>query len=349
MNKTYYGKFAVLSKIKKPLEIYNLPIPNLKKNQILVKLKYSFICGSQMNEWLGNKGRDNYLPHLLGHEGVGIVVKKGKNINKFKLNDKVIISWIKGSGSSFNSLTYNSEDNIKINSGPVSTFSTYTIVPENRLTRVPKFIKIKNASIFGCAMPTAFGLANKAKKIKLNKKKYICIFGTGGIGLLVLICLRYLGYSKIIAIDKDKRKLLFAKSIGATESLTIKEFKKLILSKKLNTDDISLNIETSGNKNLMENSFKYLSNNGTCIIAGNTKIGNLIKINPYDIIFGKKIIGSIGGDISIEKNLKIFNDIIEKNKIFKKIYFKKEYSLNQINKAILDFKDGKIIRPLIKF
>ena len=75
-----------------------------------------------------------------------------------------------------------------------------------------------------------------------------------------------------------------------------------------------------------------------------------IGISDYsNIIFGKKIIGSIGGDISIEKNLKIFNDIIEKNKIFKKIYFKKEYSLNQINKAILDFKNGKIIRPLIKF
>ena len=48
MNKTYYGKFAVLSKIKKPLEIYNLPIPNLKKSD-LVKLKI-FLYLWQSNE-----------------------------------------------------------------------------------------------------------------------------------------------------------------------------------------------------------------------------------------------------------------------------------------------------------
>ena len=63
-------KAAVLSKQKKPLDIIELETKsNLKRGQVLVKLFYSGICGSQIGEILGVKGKDHFLPHLLGHEG----------------------------------------------------------------------------------------------------------------------------------------------------------------------------------------------------------------------------------------------------------------------------------------
>ena len=94
MKKDYTAKFAILKKIKKPLVIQNLRIPKPSKNQLLVKIKFSYICGSQLNEIYGNKGPDKFLPHTLGHEASGEVIKIGKNVGNFKIGDKVILSWI---------------------------------------------------------------------------------------------------------------------------------------------------------------------------------------------------------------------------------------------------------------
>ena len=75
-------KAAVLSKLNKPLKIINnLKFTKLKKGQILVKVLHSAICRSQVMEIEGKRGKDNYIPHLLGHEGSGIVEKIGKGVS----------------------------------------------------------------------------------------------------------------------------------------------------------------------------------------------------------------------------------------------------------------------------
>ena len=71
---------------------------SLLKGQVLVKINYSGICGSQIGEIKGVKGKDNYLPHLLGHEGSGTVIKKHSSVKKVKLGDFVILHWKKSQG-----------------------------------------------------------------------------------------------------------------------------------------------------------------------------------------------------------------------------------------------------------
>ena len=79
-------KAAVLVKNKSKLKIINdLTPPPLKKGQLLIKIKYSGICHSQLMEIDGKRGIDKWLPHLLGHEGSGIVVKKHKTVKRFKI------------------------------------------------------------------------------------------------------------------------------------------------------------------------------------------------------------------------------------------------------------------------
>ena len=71
-------KAAVLYKINTPLKMIDCKFPSLKKGQVLVKNLYSGICRSQIMEIDGLRGKDNWLPHLLGHEGVGgIEIGKG--------------------------------------------------------------------------------------------------------------------------------------------------------------------------------------------------------------------------------------------------------------------------------
>ena len=75
---------AVSSLITLVIDEISLP-QKLLKGQVLVKMFYSGICGSQLGEISGVKGKDKYLPHLLGHEGVGEVIDCGFKVCKVNL------------------------------------------------------------------------------------------------------------------------------------------------------------------------------------------------------------------------------------------------------------------------
>jgi len=348
MEKKYKSKFAVLRKIKNPLVLENLKIPNPNTNQLLVKINYSYICGTQLNEINGNKGFDKFIPHTLGHEASGEVLKIGKEINNFKIGDKIILSWIKTKEKDSKNLFYYDEKNKIVNSGQVSTFSKFALVSKNRVYKVPKKLPMDLAALFGCAIPTGFGIVFKYLN-KVNKDDHVVIYGAGGIGIMSIIALRLRGIKNIYAIDKNKKNLKIAKSFGCVKTYSLNEFSNKIKTQKINKNFIKYNIEVSGSKLMMEMAIKNLSTQGLCVLAGNIKRGLKIKIDPYDLIFGKKIYGFSGNDISLEKNLKRYNQLLNKinfNKL-RKIF--KVYKFKNINRAVDDFKNGKILRPLIKF
>ena len=110
---------AVLVK-KKKIKILNLNLPE-KKGQILVKMKFSSICHTQIQEIDGSRGKDKFLPHCLGHEATGLVIKIGKGVKKVKPSDKVCLSWVPSTGINAGGTTYSY--NKKVNKGPVNTFS----------------------------------------------------------------------------------------------------------------------------------------------------------------------------------------------------------------------------------
>ena len=89
-------KAAILVKQNSPLVIDEISFPEkLFKGQVLVKIFYSGVCGSQLGEITGIKGKDKYLPHLLGHEAVGEVVDFGNKVTKVKKGDKVLFKCFK--------------------------------------------------------------------------------------------------------------------------------------------------------------------------------------------------------------------------------------------------------------
>lgn len=346
MNNNFISTFAVLRKVKKPLKIEKLMMPNIGDDQLLVKIKYTYVCGSQINEIDGKKGKDKFLPHVLGHEASGKIISIGKKVKKFKAKDRVFLSWIKKNNLETKNLPYKDQKNKIVNSGQISTFSKHTIIGQNRVYKIPRGIPMDIAALLGCAIPTGFGIVFKYLK-KLNKNSFIGIYGCGGVGIMSLIALKALGFKNIYVVDNNFRNLKIAKKFGCNDIYFIKSIKELKIDNKkiLKT---KANIEISGNQEVMNYAIKNLPNDGMCILAGNIKKGNKIRINPYDLIFGKKIFGFSGMDVSLEKNLGLYEEIIKKTNIKKLRSIYKTYSLKQINKAIIDFKKGKVFRSLLK-
>ena len=134
-------KAAILYELNKPLIVKTIKPSKLIEGQVLVKIFFSGVCRSQLMEVNGARGEDVWLPHLLGHEASGEVIKVGKKVSKVKVGDKVVLGWIKGEGIDAPGAKYSSGNEI-INSGKISTFSNYSIVSENRLVKLPKFIPL---------------------------------------------------------------------------------------------------------------------------------------------------------------------------------------------------------------
>ncbi|MCK4722578.1 MAG: alcohol dehydrogenase catalytic domain-containing protein, partial [Dehalococcoidia bacterium] len=84
-------KAAILVEQNAPLVVVEVEIPELAVGQVLVKVECSGICGKQLDEISGKRGSDPFLPHLLGHEGAGIVEKAGPCVTTLQPGDHVVL------------------------------------------------------------------------------------------------------------------------------------------------------------------------------------------------------------------------------------------------------------------
>jgi Zn-dependent alcohol dehydrogenase len=332
-------KAAILTG-KKKIELHNFLIPDkLREDQVLVKINYTGICGSQIMEFLGNRGKDNFLPHAFGHEAVGQVISIGKKVKKVFPKDEVILSWIKGKGLDYGGFQLANVKNQKINFGPISTFSSFTIVSENRVFLKPKKMSKIEAVLYGCATPTGAGIViNQLKEIKKNHK--ICLIGVGGVGMAALLAL-IKKKPQIFVIEKNKKKQKFLKKFNVN-ILNVKELDTY-------NDFFDFCIETSGTTKMIEQGFDLIKKSGKVVFASHPTNSKKIKLNPHDLRSGKRIYGSWGGNCNLDIDINKIFEYFNKKNIFTtsgKISF---YRLENINLAFKKVISGQINRAIIKF
>tara|TARA_Y100000389_G_scaffold65608_1_gene61712 strand:+ start:1534 stop:2571 length:1038 start_codon:yes stop_codon:yes gene_type:complete len=342
-------KAAILYRQKKPLKIIDIQHQVLlKKGQVLVKLLFSGICGSQIGEILGVKGKDKFLPHLLGHEGTGVVKKIGKGVKKIKIGDKVILHWKKSSGLKATTPNYYYNNN-KINAGWVTTFNEVSIVPENRITKLPKNISPKRGILFGCSLTTAYGTLKRNGKI--SQRDTILIIGVGNIGLAMVYICKLIGCKNVIAIDKNMEKLRLARLLGASEIFELKKLNTLnkeILS-SLNGKKPTKIFENTGDVKMIEFAYEILNSRGILSLVGVPHFRKKIKINTLALHLGKKMVGSFGGGGDPANDIKEINKLIKNKKTLDSL-LGKEFNLKNINKPISQMiKNKLILKPVIKF
>ncbi len=332
-------KAAILYKKNNPLLIQEISLKDpIGYGQILVKVKYSGICGSQIGEISGKK-KDKFLPHLLGHEGYGKVVETGEGVKNVKIDDIVILHWKVGSGIQSKNPTYYLKDK-PINAGWVTTFNQYAVVSENRVTKIQNRLKDSYIyPLFGCAVPTAFGAVENLAKVKFGQK--IIIIGVGGIGLSILQACKFLNSKEIFCVDIDKKKLDFAKSLGATKTKLVSEISPTTKQKLIGNFDHCFE-NTGYNKNI-EFGYDCINSKGKLILIGVPKENHKSKIFTLDLHFGKEIIGCHGGNVNPSFDIpRYINFFKNKQNELKKIITNKD-TLDNINKTINHMKKSKIV------
>jgi S-(hydroxymethyl)glutathione dehydrogenase / alcohol dehydrogenase len=348
LKKKKFMRGAVLWKTGEPLSVEDyIEIPDLKDGQVLVKISYSGVCRSQLMEVRGLRGEDKYLPHLSGHEGCGEVIEVGNSVTKVRVGDSVILGWIKSSGKDVKGAIYEC-NGVKVNSGPVTTFSNYSIVSENRVVRLPQGIPKDIAVLFGCALPTGAGLV--LNEISPKKGSSIAIIGLGGIGLSALMATKVLNCDPVIAIDISEEKLEMAVLFGASH--TINSSNEDVIQRVFEITNglgVDFSIEAAGQAKTIETAFKIIKDKGECVFASHPAKGEIIRLDPHELISGKTIKGSWGGGVKPDSDIPKLAKIYLEGKLPLEHLISKVYSLDEINQALEDLENYKVFRPIISF
>ncbi len=340
-------KAAVLVETNAPLEILDVDLPKLDAGQVLVKITHSGICGKQIDEITGRRGHDAYLPHLLGHEGAGSVVDVGPGVRKVKKDDTVVLHWMKAAGIDAAPATFHKKGTgSKINAGCVTTFSDYTVVSENRLTKIPSGVNPEIAALLGCAVTTGLGIVFNNAEMKPGES--IAVFGVGGMGLNVIQGAVLVNAYPIVAIDLFDAKLEWAKSLGATHTInsrtgdTMAALREIIGSK-----GFDVTVDTTGNRRVRELAYDACGNKGRTIYAGVPDASEKVTIDSFPIHFGRKLIGSHGGETLPDVDIPRYLTLHSLGRLRLEELITHRFPLEKINEAISAVRGGDAGRCLV--
>lgn len=194
----------------KKSKVINVPEPVIDDDQLLVKVTYTGMCHSEFYPWTVAKDGD-----IFGHEAVGVVAQVGKNVQGFKVGDRV--TGLGGGG-----------------------YREYIVMEPCKTCHVPDNLKDEDAIVepLACLMSAA---------IKMMPEKpgdSIAVVGCGYMGLGMISLFHLCGYGKIVAVDKRPEALENAKRFGATECYLPEELPL----------EYVLNMETMGKVDLTRDS-----------------------------------------------------------------------------------------------
>lgn len=331
-------KAAVLVRQNAPLEILDVDLPKLDVGQVLVAVDHSGICGKQIDEITGRQGKDPHIPHLLGHEGAGIVVDVGPGVRKVKAGDRVVLHWIKGKGIDSAAPRFKHKGKT-LSAGWVTTFSEFTVASENRLTVVEDDLAGDVLSLLGCAVTTGLGIVfNNAR---LMPGQSIAVFGAGGIGLNVVQGAALVNAYPIVAVDVHPEKLAFARKFGATHIIDSRHAPAAEALKELSKGQgFDAVVDTTGINDVRVAAYDATGNKGVTVFAGVPFAGDRIAIDSFPLHFGRRLIGSHGGETVPEADIPRYIRLFRQGRLKLSELITHHYPLDDINAAVDTVRHG---------
>jgi 2-desacetyl-2-hydroxyethyl bacteriochlorophyllide A dehydrogenase len=284
-------KSVRLVEIGKPLELQEIPIPNIGENDILVRVRAAGICHSDAHYRAGRSSM-SALPLTLGHEVAGVVEKIGAQVMYVKVGDRVCLHYNISCGVCDACKSGNDQfcETVKMLGHHVDGgYAEYIAVPARNAIPLPEEIPFEAGATLMCASATAYHTLQKAK---VKAGETVAIFGVGGLGLSAIQLAKAFGAVEVYAVDIQQDKLELASEynavpIDASRMDAVEEIRKLTKGRGVNVA-----IEMIGLRKTMEQAIDSVGNLGRAVMVGLNQ--ESISINTYMQVLGKEaeIIGS---------------------------------------------------------
>lgn len=282
-------KVALMTGIGK-IEMVGRPIPQPEDDEVLVKIEYVGICGSDLHYFEAGRIGDFIVkgPLVLGHESAGTVLEVGRNVKHLKPGDRVALEPGKTCGHCEHCRNgrYNlCKDVVFFATPPVDgVFQEYVAHEAALCFKLPDNVDTMEGAL---VEPLAVGF-HAANMGGAHAGQVAVVFGAGAIGLVTLMALKAEGVSKVYVVDIQPKRLEKALELGATEVINGKDVDAVEKLMEL-TDGrgVDLAIETAGTE-FTARQCLYATNKGaTVVFVGYTKSGEMTL--PHGQIMDKEL------------------------------------------------------------
>ncbi|KAG7193462.1 alcohol dehydrogenase [Scheffersomyces spartinae] len=253
-----------------PLLYKDIPVPKPKPNELLINVKYSGVCHTDLHAWKGDWPLATKLPLVGGHEGAGVVVAMGENVKGWKVGDYAGVKWLNGSCNSCEYCQTTNEPNCPDAdlSGYThdGSFQQYATADAVHAARIPQGTDLALVSPILCAGITVY---KALKTANLKAGQWVAISGAaGGLGSLAVQYAKAMGY-RVVGIDGGSDKEEFAKSLGAeafVDFTKVKDIPAEIQKITKGGPHGVINVSVSGGA--MQQSIDYVRPTGTVVLVG---------------------------------------------------------------------------------
>jgi len=366
-------KAAVAFKAGEPLKIETVNLDGPKKGEVLVEIKATGVCHTDEFTRSGDDP-EGLFPAILGHEGAGVVVDIGQNVNSVSKGDHVIplytpecrecsyctsgrtnlcqaIRITQGEG-----LMPDGSSRFSLNGKKIfhymgcSTFSNYTVLPEIAVAKIRKDAPFDKVCYIGCGVTTGIGAVINTAKVQPGDN--VIVFGLGGIGLNVIQGARLVGANMIIGVDLNQSRETLAKKFGMTHFVNPNEVSDDLVPYlvDLTNGGADHSFECIGNTNTMRQALECCHKGwGESTIIGVAGAGQEISTRPFQLVTGRVWRGTAFGGAKGRSDVPKIVDWYMDGKINIDDLITHKMPLTEINTAFELMHAGKSIRSVIEF
>ncbi len=205
----------VLHEYAQPMVLEDRPVPEPVRDQVLVRVRATGVCGSELKVALG-RNRRGRLPRVLGHEFAGEVAAVGPEVRQRQVGERGVVYMYIPCGIC--EQCSSGHENLCV--GPRGMFGSdrdggyceYVLAPEANLIPIPDTVPMEEAAILGDAVATSWHALKASAGLRAGQT--VVITGLGGLGIHAVQLARACG-ARIIAVDTIQSKLEVARENGA--------------------------------------------------------------------------------------------------------------------------------------
>ena len=346
-----------------PLKLETLQLAPLDRLDVLVEVAGCGLCHTDLV--MRELASDAFSPGVLGHEAAGTVVSVGDGVETVRPGDRVLVSHDSCTECracqadrpyhcvEFGAL--NTNPHRRRTSGAMSTsegepvyssffgqssFATHAVVREANLVPVPIDVPLEIIGTLGCGFLTGVGAVTCA--LDAQPGQSIVIFGAGAVGLSAVMAARISGAATIIAVDRHAGRLTLARELGATHTVNTSTTDSVAAVRNA-APFVEMSLDTTGVTAIMSSAVSVLAPGGRC---GLVAVGDVIEFQPRDLVLGRTVIGIVEGNATAHSLVPRMIDWWRQG-IFPFDQLIRTYPLADINRAISDALDGRVIKPVL--
>ena len=351
----------------RPLAIERLELPSPQAGEVLVKIRAASLCHSDLS--VVNGDRRWPLPIVPGHEAAGIVAEVGTNIKSVVAGDRVALIFLtqcgtcprclegksflceRGTQANHEGRLITGGPRLKSAEGPVhhhmglSAFAEYALVSEKSLVKIPADLGFVEASLFGCAVLCGAGTALYSSSIRAGES--VAVFGLGGVGLAAVMGAKLAGATRIVAVDPQVGKKDLALALGATDFVQRKDAAAV---RELIPQGVDAALDATGSVEAFQQALESTRRGGRTVTVSLPDAAQQFSFSLSRLVAeARSISGSYIGSCLPSRDIPAFIDLYKQGRLPVDRLVSKTLLLEDINSAMDDLADSKVVRQVIVF